>query len=69
MLFLDYSRKDGEWEPNEFGGRENLDAIAFMKEMNTAVYENFPDVQTIAEESTSFPNVSSPVFLGGLGFG
>ena len=69
MLFLDYSRKDGEWEPNEFGGRENLDAIAFLKEMNIAVYENFPDVQTIAEESTSFPKVSSPVFSGGLGFG
>ena len=69
MLFLDYSRKDGEWEPNEFGGRENLDAIAFMKEMNTAVYENFPDVQTIAEESTSFPMVSRPTYIGGLGFG
>ncbi|WP_439127483.1 1,4-alpha-glucan branching protein GlgB [Polaribacter sp.] len=69
MLFLDYSREDGEWEPNEFGGRENLDAIAFMKEMNTAVYENFPDVQTIAEESTSFPMVSRPIYLGGLGFG
>ena len=69
MLFLDYSREDGEWEPNEFGGRENLDAISFMKEMNTAVYENFPDVQTIAEESTSFPMVSRPIYLGGLGFG
>ncbi|EAR11538.1 glycogen branching enzyme [Polaribacter irgensii 23-P] len=69
MLFLDYSRKEGEWEPNEFGGRENLEAISFIKEMNTAVYKNFPDVQTIAEESTSFPQVSSPVFSGGLGFG
>lgn len=69
MLFLDYSRKDDEWEPNEFGGRENLDAIVFLKEMNIAVYENFPDVHTIAEESTSFPKVSSPVFSGGLGFG
>ena len=69
MLFLDYSREDGEWEPNKFGGRENLDAINFMKEMNTAVYENFPDVQTIAEESTSFPMVSRPIYLGGLGFG
>jgi len=69
MLFLDYSRKDGEWEPNQFGGRENLEAISFLKEMNEAVYKNFPDVQTIAEESTSFPMVSSPVFLGGLGFG
>ena len=69
MLFLDYSRNDGEWEPNQFGGRENLEAIAFMKEMNTAVYENFPDVQTIAEESTSFPMVSRPTYIGGLGFG
>ncbi|WP_088324127.1 1,4-alpha-glucan branching protein GlgB [Polaribacter tangerinus] len=69
MLFLDYSRKDGEWEPNVYGGRENLEAISFLQEMNIAVYENFPDVQTIAEESTSFPKVSSPVFAGGLGFG
>ncbi|WP_452233109.1 1,4-alpha-glucan branching protein GlgB [Lacinutrix sp. MEBiC02595] len=69
MLFLDYSREEGEWEPNEHGGRENLDAIAFMKELNVAVYGTFPDVQAIAEESTSFPGVSKPVFLGGLGFG
>ncbi|AXG72044.1 1,4-alpha-glucan branching enzyme GlgB [Kordia sp. SMS9] len=69
MLFLDYSREDGEWEPNQFGGRENLDAIAFMKEMNEAVYSMFPDVQTIAEESTSFPMVSRPASIGGLGFG
>ncbi|QVY64978.1 1,4-alpha-glucan branching protein GlgB [Polaribacter sp. Q13] len=69
MLFLDYSREEGEWEPNEFGGRENLDAINFIKEMNTAVYEAFPDVQTIAEESTSFPKVSKPIYDGGLGFG
>ncbi|WP_298782340.1 1,4-alpha-glucan branching protein GlgB [uncultured Polaribacter sp.] len=69
MLFLDYSRKDGEWEANEYGGRENLEAISFLKEMNEAVYKDFPDVQTIAEESTSFPQVSSPVFAGGLGFG
>ncbi len=69
MLFLDYSREDGEWEPNQFGGRENLEAIAFMKEMNEAVYSNFPDVQTIAEESTAFPMVSKPTYLGGLGFG
>lgn len=69
MLFLDYSRKNGEWEPNEFGGRENLDAIRFIKEMNSAVYENYPDVQTIAEESTSFPQVSRPIYTGGLGFG
>jgi len=69
MLFLDYSREEGEWEPNEFGGRENLDAINFIKEMNVAVYESFPDVQTIAEESTSFPKVSKPIYDGGLGFG
>lgn len=69
MLFLDYSREDGQWEPNIYGGRENLEAIDFIKEMNIAVYENFPDVQTIAEESTSFSKVSSPVFLDGLGFG
>ena len=69
MLFLDYSREDGEWEPNIYGGRENLDAIAFMKELNEEVYKSFPDVQTIAEESTSFPMVSKPTFLGGLGFG
>ncbi|WP_054851178.1 1,4-alpha-glucan branching protein GlgB [Olleya sp. ITB9] len=69
MLFLDYSREEGAWEPNMYGGRENLEAIAFLKELNTAVYSNFPDVQTIAEESTAFPGVSKPVFLGGLGFG
>ncbi len=69
MLFLDYSREDGEWEPNEFGGRENLEAITFLKELNEEVYKSFPDVQTIAEESTAFPGVSKPVFLGGLGFG
>jgi len=69
MLFLDYSREEGEWEPNQFGGRENLEAIAFMKEMNEAVYSTFPDVQTIAEESTSFPMVSKPTSIGGLGFG
>ncbi len=69
MLFLDYSRNDGEWEPNMFGGRENLEAIAFMRELNEEVYKSFPDVQTIAEESTSFPMVSKPTFIGGLGFG
>ncbi|GAB4162557.1 MAG: 1,4-alpha-glucan branching protein GlgB [Winogradskyella sp.] len=69
MLFLDYSREEGEWEPNMFGGRENLEAIAFMREMNEAVYSAFPDVQTIAEESTSFPMVSKPTYIGGLGFG
>ncbi|WGD34351.1 1,4-alpha-glucan branching protein GlgB [Olleya sp. YS] len=69
MLFLDYSREEGEWEPNIYGGRENLEAIAFMKELNEAIYGSFPDVQSIAEESTAFPGVSKPVFLGGLGFG
>jgi 1,4-alpha-glucan branching enzyme len=69
MLFLDYSREDGEWEPNIYGGRENLEAIEFLKELNQEVYASFPDVQTIAEESTAFPGVSKPVFLGGLGFG
>ncbi|MGB3592135.1 MAG: 1,4-alpha-glucan branching protein GlgB [Nonlabens sp.] len=69
MLFLDYSREEGEWEPNIHGGRENLEAIAFMREMNEAVYSNYPDTQTIAEESTSFPMVSKPTSIGGLGFG
>ncbi|TKB97033.1 1,4-alpha-glucan branching protein GlgB [Pedobacter cryophilus] len=69
MLYLDYSREEGEWVPNDFGGRENLEAIAFLKEFNEAVYVNFPDVQTIAEESTSFSGVSHPTYTGGLGFG
>ena len=69
MLYLDYSRKDGEWEPNVFGGRENLDTISFLKDFNEAVYANYEGVQTIAEESTSFPMVSRPTFVGGLGFG
>ncbi|NJW53234.1 1,4-alpha-glucan branching protein GlgB [Salinimicrobium sp. CDJ15-91] len=69
MLYLDYSRKEGEWEPNEFGGRENLEAISFLKEFNEAVYKEFPDAVTIAEESTAWPMVSKPTYLGGLGFG
>ena len=69
MLYLDYSRNEGEWEPNIFGGRENLDTISFLKEFNEAVYSSFEGVQTIAEESTSFPMVSRPTFVGGLGFG
>ncbi|AWK06124.1 1,4-alpha-glucan branching enzyme [Flavobacterium crocinum] len=69
MLYLDYSRKDGEWEANIFGGRENLDSISFLKEFNEVIYANFNGVQTIAEESTSFPMVSRPTFAGGLGFG
>lgn len=69
MLYLDYSREDGEWEPNIYGGRENLDSISFLKEFNEAVYSNYEGVQTIAEESTSFPMVSRPTSVGGLGFG
>ena len=69
MLYLDYSRKDGEWIPNEHGGRENLEAISFLQRTNTAVYGAHPGVVTIAEESTSFPGVSHPVHAGGLGFG
>ncbi|MFH1338897.1 MAG: 1,4-alpha-glucan branching protein GlgB [Candidatus Omnitrophota bacterium] len=69
MLYLDYSRKDGEWVPNEYGGRENIEAIKFLRRFNEAVYGNFPDVQTIAEESTAWPMVSQPTYLGGLGFG
>lgn len=68
MLYLDYSRKQGEWEPNIHGGRENLEAISFLQEFNTAVFKEFPDVQTIAEESTSFPKVTRMVSEGGLGF-
>jgi 1,4-alpha-glucan branching enzyme len=69
MLYLDYSRNDGEWEPNIYGGNENLDTISFLKDFNEAVYSNFEGVQTIAEESTSFPMVSRPTSIGGLGFG
>ncbi len=69
MLYLDYSREDGEWEPNVYGGRENLDTISFLKDFNEAVYSTFEGVQTIAEESTSFPMVSRPTSMGGLGFG
>ena len=69
MLYLDYSRKHGEWELNIYGGNENLEAISFLKEFNQAVYSHFPDTQTIAEESTSFTGVSRPVYTGGLGFG
>jgi 1,4-alpha-glucan branching enzyme len=69
MLYLDYSRKEGEWIPNRFGGRENLEAIDFLKKFNTVVYQEHPDVMTIAEESTAYPMVSRPIYLGGLGFG
>lgn len=69
MLYLDYGRKDGEWIPNEYGGKENIEAISFLKRFNEMVYANFPDVQTIAEESTAWPMVSRPPYVGGLGFG
>ncbi len=69
MIYLDYSRKEGEWEPNHFGGRENLEAIDFLKAMNEMVYHYHPDILTIAEESTAFPGVSHPTYAGGLGFG
>jgi 1,4-alpha-glucan branching enzyme len=69
MLYLDYSRKQGEWIPNKFGGRENLEAIDFLRRFNLETYKEHPDVQTYAEESTSYPMVSRPTHLGGLGFG
>jgi 1,4-alpha-glucan branching enzyme len=69
MLYLDYSRRAGEWIPNEFGGRENLDAIRFLRRLNSDVYRQHPEVQTVAEESTAWPMVSRPTYLGGLGFG
>jgi 1,4-alpha-glucan branching enzyme len=69
MLYLDYGRIAGEWIPNKYGGRENLEAIDFLRRFNQAVYQEYPDVQTIAEESTSWPMVSRPVYIGGLGFG
>ncbi|MBB6004694.1 1,4-alpha-glucan branching protein GlgB [Arcicella rosea] len=69
MLYLDYSRKHGEWEPNIFGGNHNLEAISLFKELNETVYAQFPDIQIIAEESTSFTGVSRPIYAGGLGFG
>jgi 1,4-alpha-glucan branching enzyme len=69
MLYLDYSRAAGEWVPNEYGGRENIEAIEFLRRLNVEVYAAHPDVQTIAEESTAWPMVSRPTYLGGLGFG
>lgn len=69
MLYLDYGRKQGEWIPNEYGGRENIEAIKFLRRFNESVYEKHPGVQIIAEESTAWPKVSRPAYLGGLGFG
>ncbi len=69
MLYLDYSRQEGEWIPNQFGGRENLEAIDFLRRFNEEIYRTYPDVQTFAEESTAWPMVSRPTYLGGLGFG
>jgi 1,4-alpha-glucan branching enzyme len=69
MLYHDYSRKEGEWIPNIHGGRENLEAISFLREFNEAAYQNYPGIETIAEESTAFPGVSKPIWEGGLGFG
>lgn len=69
ILRLDYSRDEGEWEPNEFGGNGNLEAIAFIKDLNETIFRDFPDVQTIAEEATDWPGISKPTYAGGLGFG
>ncbi|HSD59826.1 MAG TPA: 1,4-alpha-glucan branching protein GlgB [Burkholderiales bacterium] len=69
MLYLDYGRKPGEWIPNAYGGKENIAAIQFLRELNEAVYRDHPDVQTVAEESTAWPMVSRPAYTGGLGFG
>ena len=69
MLYLDYSRNEGEWIPNQYGGRENLGAIDFLRELNESVYREYPDTQVYAEESTAWPMVSSPTYTGGLGFG
>jgi 1,4-alpha-glucan branching enzyme len=69
MLYLDYSRKQGEWLPNKYGGRENLEAIEFLRQFNIEAYKEYPGIQTFAEESTAWPMVSRPIYLGGLGFG
>jgi 1,4-alpha-glucan branching enzyme len=68
MIYLDYSRKEGEWIPNQFGGRENLGAIDFLKRLNEIIFSYHPGVLSVAEESTAWPGVSRPTYLGGLGF-
>ena len=69
LIYLDYSREEGEWVPNRYGGNENLDAIEFIKEFNAVVYGRFPGCFTVAEESTAWTGVTTPTYLGGLGFG
>ena len=69
MLYLDYSRSEGEWEPNRLGGNEHIEAVQFLKELNETLYLHYPDQVSIAEESTSWPKVSMPTYDGGLGFG
>jgi 1,4-alpha-glucan branching enzyme len=69
MLYLDYSRREGEWVPNRYGGRESIEALEFLRTLNSEVYASFPDAVTIAEESTAWPGVSKPAYAGGLGFG
>ncbi|WP_457596422.1 1,4-alpha-glucan branching protein GlgB [Hydrogenimonas sp.] len=69
MLYLDYAREEGEWEPNEYGGNENLEAIGFLKQLNETLYGHFEDIVMVAEESTAYPMVTRPVYVGGLGFG
>ncbi len=69
MLYLDYSREEGDWVPNEFGGNENLEAIDFLKQINETLHRREPGIVSAAEESTAWPGVSRPTYLGGLGFG